>query len=94
MSASLLGLMRLLAGQQPLGEERQMTDEVRKPDARPPIRRLAGGLAIVCFILVFAYGFASEGDSRPATYTCLAIGVTLAGIALAGDWPWWGRGKP
>jgi FAD/FMN-containing dehydrogenase len=57
-------------------------------------RRLAAGLAIVVAILAAVFGFALiEGDVRLAVYVCLAIAVVMAGTALTGNWPWWGRNK-
>jgi hypothetical protein len=68
-----------------------MVNEDRNRDARPFFRRLAGGVAVVCFILAAIFGLAPiEGDLRAAVYSCLAVGVIMAGIALTGNWPWWG----
>jgi len=71
-----------------------MPDETCKPDAGPAFRRLAGGVAFVCFLLAAGFAFGKfEGDLQVPAYVCLAVGVVMAGIALTGNWPWWGRDK-
>ena len=71
-----------------------MAEEKRKPDARPIFRRLAGGVAVVSFMLAAVFAFAPiEGDMWKTVYICMAVGVIMAGIALTGNWPWWGRSR-
>ena len=42
-----------------------MADESRKPDARPVYRMLAGGVAVVCFLLAAVFAFVpAEGSTR------------------------------
>jgi hypothetical protein len=67
-----------------------MADEERPPIARHVFRILAGGNAVVCFIL--AAWFALGPDWRDAglmPYIFLASGVVMAGLALTGKVSWW-----
>ena len=71
-----------------------MANGSRKPDARPLFRRLAGGVAVACFILAAVFNFVPiKADVRPVVYISLFVGVIMAGIAVTGNWPWWGRGR-
>ncbi len=70
-----------------------MADDSRKNDAWSLFRCLDAVVAVVCFLLAAVFTFAPiEGDMRPVVYTCLAVGVVMAGVALAGDRSWRGRG--
>jgi hypothetical protein len=57
-----------------------------KPLARPLFRKLALGVAVVCFALAVA-GLASPGDGLFGPLVCLAVGFVLAVVGAAGYWP-------
>ena len=63
-----------------------MADEERKPVARRVFRILAGGIAVVCFIL--SAWFALGPDWRDAgllPFIYWACGMAMAGLALTGN---------
>jgi hypothetical protein len=62
-----------------------MADEPPKPGARPLFRRVAGGVAVVCFVLAAVFSFAPiAGDMRLVVSGCVAMGVVMAGCACWG----------
>jgi hypothetical protein len=70
-----------------------MAGEERKPDARRVFRFLAGVIAVFCFILFAWFVFGPDrGDAGLLPFFFLASGFMMAGLALTGNVPWWGRG--
>lgn len=57
------------------------------PPARPIFRRLAAGLAALCFVLalVFVIFLPKEGWFGPGV--CAFVGFVMATIATTGHWP-------
>jgi hypothetical protein len=71
-----------------------MTDEVRKRDARSIFRFLATTVSVVCFIFAVAFRlFPVAEDTWVPVYIFCGVGALMAGIALTGNFPWWGRDK-
>jgi peptidoglycan/LPS O-acetylase OafA/YrhL len=62
-----------------------VTDE--KPNARPMFRRLALGMAVVCFVLGAVFGIAQGDDSLFTMLVCLFVGFVMLTIARTGRWP-------
>jgi hypothetical protein len=58
-----------------------------KPKARPMFRRLALGMAVVCFVLGAAFGIARGEDSLFIMVVCLFVGFVMLTIARTGLWP-------
>ena len=64
-----------------------MSNAERPPDARPVFRRLAVGVAVVCFVLAGVFGFVADEGRWLAVGVCLAVGVMMAVIGVTGYWP-------
>jgi hypothetical protein len=60
---------------------------VGKPPARPLFRKLALGVAVVCFALAAVTGLTGEGDGLFGPLVCLAVGFVMAAIGVTGYWP-------
>jgi hypothetical protein len=61
-----------------------MTDEERKPVVRGVFRILAGGLAVLCFILAAGFVFLPNMEGAELIPIFVASGVVTAGLALTG----------
>jgi hypothetical protein len=57
------------------------------PQARPLFRKLALGMAIVCFILATVFGIARVENKLLTAGSCLFVGVVMLTIAKTGFWP-------
>jgi len=57
------------------------------PPARPVFRKLAIGVAIVCFVLAAIFGVAQPEDGLVAPGICLFVGFVVAVIGATGYWP-------
>jgi peptidoglycan/LPS O-acetylase OafA/YrhL len=64
-----------------------MSSDQRPPDARPVFRRLAVGVAVVCFALAGVFGFVADENKLFAVGVCLAVGAMMAVIGVTGYWP-------
>lgn len=67
------------------GAQVKVSDE--EPPTRPAFRKLAGGVAVVCFILTAIFGIARPEDGLFAPGICLFVGAVMAVIAVTGHWP-------
>lgn len=65
----------------------QVMPNDEKPPVRPAFRKLAGGVAVVCFILAAVLGIARSEDGLFAPGVCLFVGAVMAVIAVTGSWP-------
>lgn len=61
------------------------TDE--RPQARPLFRKLAYGMAAVCFLLAGAVGLAPIDDKLRIAGSCLFVGSVMLAIGKTGSWP-------
>jgi hypothetical protein len=57
------------------------------PPARPIYRKLALGVAVVCFALAAISGFARPGDGLHGLAILLFLGFVMAVIGVTGYWP-------
>lgn len=55
--------------------------------ARPIFRKLAAGVAVVCFVLAGVFGIARPEDGLFGPGVCLFVGFIMAVIAVTGYWP-------
>ena len=62
-----------------------MADEEQKPVVRGVFRILAGGLAVVCFLLAAAFKFLPNMGGADLIPIFVASGVVIAGLALSGQ---------
>jgi len=58
-----------------------------QPQARPLFRKLALGMAVVCFLLAVVFGLAPVGDRLLTVGACLFVGFMMLTIAKSGYWP-------
>jgi peptidoglycan/LPS O-acetylase OafA/YrhL len=58
-----------------------------KPKARPIFRKLALGMAVVCFVLGAVFGVVADDNTPFAVGTCLFLGFVMLTIARTGLWP-------
>ena len=64
-----------------------MSNGDRSPDARPVFRKLALGVAVVCFALGGVFGFVADESRWLAVGGCLVVGAMMAVIGVTGYWP-------
>jgi hypothetical protein len=57
------------------------------PPVRPAFRKLAAGVAVVCFVLAGVFGLARPEDGLFTPVVCLVVGAIMAVIAVTGYWP-------
>jgi hypothetical protein len=57
------------------------------PQARPLFRKLALGMALVCFVLALVLGIAPIEDKLLAAGSCLFVGFVMLTIGKTGFWP-------
>jgi hypothetical protein len=57
------------------------------PPARPLFRKLAAGVAFICFVLAAVFGLARPEDGLLTPGICLFVGFVMAVIAVTGYWP-------
>jgi hypothetical protein len=55
--------------------------------ARPIFRKLAGGVAIVCFVVGGVAAVANPNDGLFGPGVCLFVGFIMSVIAVTGYWP-------
>jgi hypothetical protein len=55
--------------------------------ARPLFRKLALGMAFVCFLLGLIFGFAPVPNRMFTVGACLFVGFVMLTIAQTGYWP-------
>jgi hypothetical protein len=60
-----------------------------RPPARPMFRKLALGVAVICFILAAVTGLTGEGAELFGPLGCLFVGFVMAAIGATGYWPRW-----
>jgi len=58
-----------------------------KPPARPVFRKLAIGVAVVCFILAVVFVFAPIEEKAFPVVVYLFVGFVMAVLGLTGHWP-------
>lgn len=64
-----------------------MSADDEKPPARPGFRKLAIGLAVICFLLAVVFGFAPIEGKLLGVVICLFVGFIMATIGATGYWP-------
>jgi hypothetical protein len=70
-----------------------MADEERKPVARRVCRILAGGIAVLCFLLAAGFAFLPNMGGTELIPIFVASGVVTAGLALTGNVSSWGPAR-
>ena len=64
-----------------------MSSTGETPQARPLFRKLALGMAVVCFILATVFGIAPGEDKLLTVGSCLFVGFVMLTIGKTGFWP-------
>jgi hypothetical protein len=64
-----------------------MADTGDRPKARPIFRKLALGMAVVCFVLGALFAVAPGVDKLYPVVACLFLGFVMLTIARTGLWP-------
>jgi hypothetical protein len=55
--------------------------------AAPLFRKLALGMAIVCFLLTAVFAFGQVGNRLLGVVVCLFVGLMMLTIGMTGSWP-------
>jgi hypothetical protein len=58
-----------------------------RPQARPLFRKLALGMAVVCFLLTAVFAFGQVGNRLLGVVICLFVGLMMLTIGMTGFWP-------
>jgi hypothetical protein len=64
-----------------------MASTGERPPARPLFRKLAVGMAVVCFILAAVFGIVPDENKLLGVLVCLFVGFVTSVIGTTGYWP-------